>query len=586
MAPTDSALSHVLLHTPNKRAAFKWAQGTCLLVSLISTGAMADAPLRGNPVDALPSVQSPPPRQAPSPITLPSPAVQSALQARLQQQVKVRGFDVSGSRSIPFSEISAILTPLSGRTLSIAELIQQVNKITTLYQQSGYPLSFAVLQEQDFSQEKIKVTVIEGHIGTLTLKGDPGRSEARIRRIAQTMMDEKPLSQKTLERTMNLLRTIPGLQFTPDLKLATRTDGSSELILDARHQSLSANASMADMGSGTQAMLQLSANSLTPLGEKLTITGALPTSSEDVKYIAGNLNVPLGGNGLALDIDGYHYRSHPKDAQLQRLGWNRTVVNERIGAALSYPFILNNHQSLKGSAGFYVSRSMDDYEREPDLAWIEETTDLRVLKAELDYRDASSRQSREVRLGVYKGIDAMGAKKDLSTYIQPIGQSDVDLNFTRWTLAFKQNLTLPAKFGLSLSGSTQYSNNILPNTEQISFGAWRHGYGYPQGEIAGDKGLGGTIELNRRFQLSNSWLNSIQAYIAHDWARTWYNRQNLNPDTQRRSIRSAAVGLRLSNNKHYLIDLNVAKPLGALPTNSDKRKLRYNTNILFYHNAL
>ncbi|MCX5589646.1 ShlB/FhaC/HecB family hemolysin secretion/activation protein [Alcaligenes endophyticus] len=556
-------------------------------LSFVCTQVFADAPLRGNPVDALPSVQSPP-STSPirQPLTLPQPAVQSALQARLEQQVKVQSFDVSGSRSIPFSDISGLLTPLSGRTLSVAQLIQEVNQITVLYQQAGYPLSFAVLQEQDFAQGKVKITVVEGYIGTLTLQGDAGATEPRIRRIAQAMLEEKPLTQRTLERTMNLLRTIPGLQFKPDLKLATRTDGKSELILDLQHQNVSVNASLAEIGSSTQAMLQLSANSLTPLGEKLTITGALPTTSEDVKYIAGNLSIPLGGNGLTLDIDGYHYHSHPKDNQLERLGWSRTVINERVGAAISYPFLLNNRQNLKGHAGFYVSRSSDNYARDADQAWIAQTTDLRVLKAELEYRDASLQQSRELRLGVYRGIDGMGARKDLSTYIRPTGQSAVDLNFTRWTANFKQTLVLPQQFGLSVSGAGQLSNNALPSSEQISFGAWRHGYGYPQGEIAGDKGLGVTLELNRRFQLNNNWLNSIQAYIAHDWARTWQQQAELSIEPTSRRLRSAAVGLRFSNNKHYLIDVNVAKPLGPLPTNERKRHLRYNTNLLFYHNAL
>lgn len=558
--------------------------GTMLCLS--SAVAIADAPLRGNPVDALPSVESPPSaKPTPPPLALPLPSVQAALQARLQQQIQVKSFDVSGSSSIPFSDITAILTPLSGRKLSIAELIQEVNKITLLYQHAGYPLSFAVLQEQDFAQGKVKITVVEGYIGSLRLQGDAGQTEARIRRIAQPMLEEKPLTQKTLERTMTLLRTIPGLQLKPDLKLATRTDGNSELILDLQHQSLSANASLAEVGSSTQAMLQLSANSLTPLGEKLTVTGALPTTSEDVRYIAGNLNIPLGGNGLALDIDAYHYRSHPKDEQLAQLGWNRTVINEKVGAAISYPFVLSNQRSVKAQAGFYLSRSRDDYERTADQAWIAQTTDLRVLKAEVEYRDSSAKQSREIRLGVYKGIDGMGARKELSTYIQPRGQSDIDLDFVRWTANFKQNWTLPKQFSLSFSGSGQLSNNALPNSEQISFGAWRHGYGYPQGEIAGDQGLGVTVELNRQFLLDSDWLNTLQTYIAHDWARSWYKKTSTSTSSNHR-IRSAALGLRLSNNKHYLIDVNVAKPLGPLPTGYSKRGLRYNTNILFYHNAL
>ncbi|XOT95004.1 ShlB/FhaC/HecB family hemolysin secretion/activation protein, partial [Alcaligenes pakistanensis] len=89
---------------------------------------------------------------------------------------------------------------------------------------------------------------------------------------------------------------------------------------------------------------------------------------------------------------------------------------------------------------------------------------------------------------------------------------------------------------------------------------------------------------NRRFTNSSSWLNNIQPYIAYDWARAWYNLERLN-SYNNRSLRSAAIGVRLSNNKHYLFDINVAKPLGDLPVNSDKRKLRLNTNFLFFYDG-
>ena len=563
----------------------------CLaLLAGLGIGAMplqsrADAPLRGNPVDSLPPIAAPSQPAPTAPLAIPQSPAQTQLQARLQQQLVVRSFDVSGSRSIPFEQITAILEPLAGKRLTIAELINQVNRITTLYQEKGYPLSFAILQAQDFANGHVKVTVVEGHVGSLRIEGDPGRSEARIRRVAQAMLDEKPLTQRTLERTMNLLRTIPGLKIDPKLDMPARTDGASELVIAATHKSFAVNASVAEMGSSKQGIVQLTTNSLTPLGEEFKLTAAIPTSSEDVKYVSGTLSIPLTGNGLSLDIDGYHYRSKPRDEVLERDGWQRKVINERIGAAISYPFILSNQRSLKGNVGFYASRSLDDYTHETlDNVWIENTTDVRAVKGELQYKDASARQSREINLGVYKGMDAMGARKTLNTYLQRDMESDLDLDFTRWTASIKQNVALPAQFGLSLSASGQYSSNVLPNSEQVSFGAWRHGYGYPQGELAGDKGIGATIELNRRFTNSSTWLNSIQPYIAYDWARAWYNLERLNSYNNRK-LSSAALGVRLSNNKHYLFDINIAKPIGDLPVNTDKRKLRLNTNFLFFYDG-
>ena len=123
-----------------------------LFMGLATTGSesWADAPLRGNPVDSLPPINAPAPSTRAPSLNIPPAAAQSQLQQQLQLQLVVRSFDVSGSRSIPFEQITAILEPLAGKTLSIAQLINEVNKITALYQQQGYPLSFAILQQQDF----------------------------------------------------------------------------------------------------------------------------------------------------------------------------------------------------------------------------------------------------------------------------------------------------------------------------------------------------------------------------------------------------------------------------------------------------
>src|SRR5690606_11968249 len=138
--------------------------GCMMGLAATSPASWADAPLRGNPVDALPPISAPAPRTTTPSLSIPPAAAQNQLQQQLQQQVLVRSFDVSGSRSIPFEQITAILEPLAGKTLTIAQLINEVNKITALYQQKGYPLSFAVLQQQDFAQGHIKVTVVEGHV--------------------------------------------------------------------------------------------------------------------------------------------------------------------------------------------------------------------------------------------------------------------------------------------------------------------------------------------------------------------------------------------------------------------------------------
>ena len=126
---------------------------------------------------AAPVVQAPTPEQL-------------ALQARLAQRIVPRHFDVSGVHAMPFEEVSALLSPLSGKEISLGELVQQVDKITQLYRDRGYPLSFALVQNQSFANGLVVVTVVEGHIGSVRINGDLGNAKDRLESLAQRLKEE------------------------------------------------------------------------------------------------------------------------------------------------------------------------------------------------------------------------------------------------------------------------------------------------------------------------------------------------------------------------------------------------------------
>src|SRR3546814_15231758 len=93
------------------------------------------------------------------------------------------------------------------------------------------------------------------------------------------------------------MRQVPGVRITPELNLPRRADGATELVLKATHQKIGVSGTMADLGTGLQGMLHIPANSLTPLGEQVRLTAALPPRSNSVTYAAGTVAVPPGNNG-------------------------------------------------------------------------------------------------------------------------------------------------------------------------------------------------------------------------------------------------------------------------------------------------
>jgi hemolysin activation/secretion protein len=508
---------------------------------------------------------------------------QLALRARLAQRIVPRNFDVTGVRAIPFEEVSALLSPLAGKEISLGELVQQVDKITQLYRDKGYPLSFALVQNQAFANGLVVVTVVEGFIGSVRIEGDIGNALDRLETLAGPLKEERPLRQATLERQLNLMRTVPGVKFTPSLDLPRRADGATELVLAASRQPVGLTGGIADLGTGMQPLVNLAANSLTPLGEQVKLTASVPFNTDDVKYVSGEIRVPIGADGLSVKVDGYHYDARPEDDAIEYLGFERRVKNDRIGIGVSYPFLLNNTRSLTGTLGVYAANSKDRYDSRSTDRWLQQDARVRAASAELRYIQLSESQATDVALSVAKGFDAAGAKKDISTNYGYSAKPILDLDFTRYNLNAKQTFALPAQFGLTFSGAGQYSSDILPSSEQVSYGSWRYAMGYPQGEQSGDKGIGVSAEINRRFGTGWEYLSGVQPYALVDYARTWYNNKSLQALNQRH-LSSVALGIRFTDDKYYLFDFNVAKPVGSA-TIDNNRDLRFNANYSLYYDA-
>ncbi len=555
------------------------------LVCALAAGAdvRAEGPLRGNPVDAMPKLERPPSATQPPPVVQTATPEQLALRARLAQRIVPRNFDVTGVRAIPFEEVSALLSPLAGKEISLGELVQQVDKITQLYRDKGYPLSFALVQNQAFANGLVVVTVVEGFIGSVRIEGDIGNALDRLETLAGPLKEERPLRQATLERQLNLMRTVPGVKFTPSLDLPRRADGATELVLAASRQPVGLTGGIADLGTGMQPLVNMAANSLTPLGEQVKLTASVPFNTDDVKYVSGEIRVPIGADGLAVKVDGYHYDARPKDDAIEYLGFERRVKNDRIGIGVSYPFLLNNTRSLTGTLGVYAANSKDRYDSRSTDRWLQQDARVRAASAELRYIQLSESQATDVALSVAKGFDAAGAKKDISTNYGYSAKPILDLDFTRYNLNAKQTFALPAQFGLTFSGAGQYSSDILPSSEQVSYGSWRYAMGYPQGEQSGDKGIGVSAEINRRFGTGWEYLSGVQPYALVDYARTWYNNKSLQALNQRH-LSSVALGIRFTDDKYYLFDFNVAKPVGSA-TIDNNRDLRFNANYSLYYDA-
>ncbi|BDD92191.1 sugar transporter [Pandoraea sp. NE5] len=548
-------------------------------VSLYSIGllsvhnALADgSPVRGDPLQSIPKIEVP---KAPAAtFRIQPPTQEDALKSLLARKMTPQRFGIEGVKSLPFADVAGVFAPLAGKEVTIGDLVEKANQVTKMYQDAGYLLSFAFVPAQDFKDGFVRVTIVEGYISSTKITGKPGPSEQRLRDIAAHIEAERPLKRATFERYLNLLTLVPGMKIKADVQPPTQTDGATELSLDVTRQPVALGTSLTYNNPGIRGVFTVTSNALTPLGEQIQLTAIAPKGHNDEEFYAGSYIQPLGSNGLQARVDASHYRGQPDDQALA--GLTRHLDTKRVAVTVSYPILLNNQRNLTVSGGMYGVNSRDRYEVPNSPNNINSQTNVRAAQVQLSYNEVTEKQTRSATLGVFKGFTGMGASQSYTT--QPAGVAQIlgpyDLGFWRFTLDGKQGLVLPWEFGVVVAAGAQYSANTLPTSEQATFGGQRFGLGYPAGEIAGDRGWGASIELNRMFRTDFRFLKTIQPYLMLDTARVYLSSGPLFHN----QLASVGLGVRVSDSKYYSLDLSVAKPMADAPTNSQSRPLRFNAN--------
>ena len=93
-------------------------------------------------------------------------------------------------------------------------------------------------------------------------------------------------------------------------------------------------------------------------------------------------------------------------------------------------------------------------------------------------------------------------------------------------------------WSVRFDGFAQHTGDVLPDSERFKIGGDRLGRGFEVAEIAGDRGLGGKLELRRDLMNTDGPLGRLSAYGFYDIGAAW--KQDL---PGRESAATAGTGL-------------------------------------------
>jgi hemolysin activation/secretion protein len=526
-------------------------------------------PTTANPLQNLPRVETP---NAPRVNTqVQTQAANPRLAALLATQITPQRFDVTGVHAVPFKEIAALFSPMRGKTVTVGAVLAAAAKITAVYKAHGYALSFGYVPTQNFADGVVHVTVVEGYVADVIVKGDAGNMERKIRAIAAHIVKDRPLRQKTFERYLQVLGMLPGIHVNANVPAPTTTDGATRLVIDVTRTRFNATTGVDFNHPGIQGLTAVTENGFTPLGEQLTFSTLLPSGPGDQRLYSLAYMQPVGADGLMLHVSGSHYQGNPDtDNQLPSY-LQQNMDQDQYAINLTYPLLLDSRTNLTLTGGVYATELQERYTNTVTGASVLQQYDLRVLDAKLDYVKAHDNSTQKIDLEMAHGLNALGASASVVTQVgNNVLVTPTNAEFTRYAATFIQSNAWPQRFGTVFNITGQHSNDTLPTTEQISFGGPRYGLAYDPGETSGDSGWGASMEVNRHYDLSNTWVRQVTPYVVGQFARVYLNVGV--PSLAK--LGTAGVGVRWTDKRYYAFDLTVAEPVGDVPIGAPHREPR------------
>ena len=538
----------------------------------------------GNPVDQLPA-PVPPTRPAGPAGAAPATIDATALPAQPTQSLPVTPlrFEIEGVKAMSFDDIAALFKPLAGKPSTVAILADTARQATALYQQRGYALSFVYIPQQDFRNGAVRVVAVEGFIDKVTIDGEPGGARAKLLEFAERIRADRPLTLAAFERYSQLMAQLPGVKVEARALPPPSTDGAGSMVLKVVREPYTVTASTDIRSSRLRAIVTGNLNDPIISGGRLSASTLLGARSDET-FGSAAYSQMVGSDGLVLKAEISLYKGDPDADRDVTSAFRRYTTYRKAELSAQYPLKLTRSESLYLSGGIYGVNNTDDYNNPSNGVSLSDQVKTRAVYVQASYNQATPIQTQNLVLRLARGIDGLGASAAITTNLPiPAPLNRAKLDFTRVLMEGSQRnrwgkpVAGTGAWGTALSFSAQYSGDILPSSERVSYGGGRFARAYAPGDASGDKGFGIGAEVNYAIPVAMTYLKQLQPYLLLETARVYSNAGQLAFSKPS----SASVGLRLTDNRFFSVDVALSKPVGeASPFNPD-RDIRASTMLSY-----
>jgi hemolysin activation/secretion protein len=514
--------------------------------------AVAQTSVRGVPSDR--------PDQKPAPTPPQAAPLRPALTPRAPDApiapFVLEGVVVEGS-SLPREAIAAAYAPFLGRSIDNAGLTAITNAVASAYAKSDIALYTVLVPEQRFAGGALRLTVVEGYVGAVEVRGALRRTRLKLlRTYLRRLEQERPLHRSTLERVVSLIRDMPG--FLPEITLEPGSaQGAVKLVMNARERPVQAAFGLNDRGTAllgrTQVQADTFVNAIFGGADQLRLSAVLPTKVSRFQYVAGAYSTPLDADGTSVTANLSYLRTRPSafplkgDAKSFGLQFSRAIVrgySRNLTVTVGVDGINSNNALL----GFTLSNDR-----------------IRTLRGAVSFVTVNGRNQFSASATASLGLDVLGMR---------VAPGQARRGFRKFGARVSNARTIGKSFALRLAAFGQTTPDDLPSSEQVALGGDEFGRAYEAAIISGDRGIAGSAEFAfRPVSGLPKQIAGSELYAFTDAGRVHYRSRFGFAGVDSR-LASVGAGGRLQIAQRTIVQLEAVRGLDNPVFYTDRKKTR------------
>ena len=472
------------------------------------------------------------------------------------QAFMVKHIQVTGNTLLSNERLRSLVVGYERNALTLGNLQDLANIISTAYARAGYPLVRVYVPAQTLSDGVVKLAVIEARYGKVMLQNQSAVKDGPLQATLAPLQSGKPVSNYTLERSLLLLSDISGAQTSSAIKPGDAT-GTSDLVVGVTSAPrYTGTLGLDDYGNEYTGRPRVTGsfdvNGLLHQGDLLDFSAA--SSGGGMNYLQGGYDYLLNGQGTTLraGVSSLHY--HLGD-QLSSLDASGSAL---VGSlTLTQPIVRNTAANLYGQIEFDHKLLNDDI----GLVGIDTDRQANVWVATLagDERDVHGITNYNFSMS-HGDINYTNGLANLIDYITARAQG----SYNKYTFSLSRLQKLGDNDAIYAGFTQQWASKNLDTSEQFFLGGPNTVRGYDVGVLAGSQGNLFSLEYRHDFTLP-SVTGQWQAKLFGDTGRVTVYKDTFEPGVNSARLSSVGLGLNWSGPHQWSASAAVSKPIGNTP---------------------